>query len=282
MKKRWIWIWMVLVAGFVVLMSPMRSLPPVEDSTVRTHFIDVGQGDSEFIELPNGKTILIDAGEQEAGETVVGYIRSLGYRKIDAVIATHPHADHIGGLPEVLQAFEIGSVYMPKKEHTSKAFVRLLDAIEEKEIPLYTAKQGVVVFAEDNMKAELLAPVSNEHEDLNNYSAVLKVTYGKTGLLFTGDAEKEVEEELLGADISAQVLKVGHHGSSTSSGSKFLKKVNPAYAVISCEKGNTYGHPHRETMEALARMGCTVLRTDEMGTVVLDADASGNVKEVTR
>lgn len=282
MKKRLLWIWMVLVAGIVAHMSLMRPLPPAEDNTVRTHFIDVGQGDSEFIELPNGKTILIDAGEQESGETVVGYIRGLGHQQIDAVIATHPHSDHIGGLAEVLQAFEIGSVYMPKKEHTSKAFVRLLDTIEEKEIPLYTARQGVVIFAEDDMKAELLAPVSNEYEDLNNYSAVLKVSYGKTGLLFTGDAEREVEEELLGADISARILKVGHHGSSTSSGSRFLKKVNPAYAVISCEKGNTYGHPHRETLEALAKMGCKILRTDEMGTIVLDADASGNVREVTR
>ena len=196
MKKRILWLLIVFVAGTIASLQLSHPLTPLPEQTVRTHFIDVGQGDAEFLELPNGKTILIDAGEQDAGKTVITYIKDLGYKRIDIVIATHPHADHIGGMSEVLRTFKIGSIYMPNKEHTSKAFENMLDVIEEKKIPLYTAKQGVVVLEENNLKAEILSPISKEYEELNNYSAVLKVTYGKTGLLFTGDAEKEVEKQL--------------------------------------------------------------------------------------
>ena len=282
MKKRLILLVILCIAGLIAFFQPSVNLPLQAEHTVRTHFIDVGQGDATFLELPDSTTILIDAGEQDAGETVVSYIKNLGYDKIDIVVATHPHADHIGGMAKVLRSFEVGRMYMPKKEHTSKTFANMLKVIEEKEIPLYTAKRGVILIEQTDLKAELLSPVSESYEDLNNYSAVLNVTYGKTGLLFTGDAEQEVEEQLLHADISAQILKVGHHGSSTSSSQRFLDKVNPAYAVISCGAKNDYGHPHRETMDALSRMGCTILRTDQKGCVVLDADKSGTVKEVSK
>ncbi len=282
MKKRLIGLLILCLAGLIAYYKPSANLPPQPEHTIRTHFIDVGQGDATFLELPDSTTILIDAGEKDAGETVVSYIKNLGYQKIDIVIATHPHADHIGGMAEVLRSFEIGRMYMPKKEHTSKTFLNMLNVIEEKEIPLYTAKRGVVLMDQTDLKAELLSPISNTYEDLNNYSAVLKVTYGKTGMLFTGDAEQEVEEQLLHTDISAQILKVGHHGSSTSSSQAFLDRVNPMYAVISCGAENDYGHPHRETMDTLSQMGCNILRTDQKETIVLDADQNGTVKEVTK
>ena len=232
------------------------------------------------MELPNGQTLLIDAGEKEYGEAVTSYIKSLGYESIDYVIPTHPHSDHIGGMAQVLNAFSIGKVYMPRKEHTTAAFTRMLDVIETKEIPLYTAKAGVTILEDGALRIEVLSPVSQTYEDMNNYSAVVKVTYGESEILFTGDAEKTVEQQLLSKDLESEILKVGHHGSSTSSSKTFLQRVKPRYAVISCAKHNDYGHPHRETMTALGQLGCTVLRTDEMGTIVLDADAMGNVERV--
>ena len=133
---------------------------------------------------------------------------------------------------------------------------------------------------EGKLRIEILSPVSESYKDLNNYSAVVKITYGNSGLLFTGDAEKLVEKEILPNNLQAQILKVGHHGSSTSSGEEFLQAVAPQYAVISCAKNNEYGHPHAETLATLNKIGSTILRTDQIGTVVLDADANGAVAQV--
>lgn len=244
---------------------------------VRVHYLDVGQGDSEFIELPNGETMLIDASTSEYGGAICEYISSLGYGRIDYLIATHPHADHVGGMTEVINTFEIGTMYMPNAETNTKTFERLLETIIEKQIPVVQAAAGLTVVDKDGVSVVLLAPNSSSYSDLNNYSAVAKLSYGSTGFLFMGDAEEDAENEIMsayGTVLSADVLKVGHHGSSSSSSQGFVAAVSPKFAVISCGAGNSYGHPTSQTLSTLSGFGVEILRTDIDGTVVFESNGS--------
>lgn len=245
-----------------------------QDSTkMQVSYIYVGQGDSEFIELPNGKTMLIDAGPNDAGSNVVDYIKSLGYTSIDYVVATHPHEDHIGGMDDVIDAFDIGDIYMPRVSATTQTYEDLLDAISAKNLVIFTAHAGVSLIDEDDLSVEMVAPVSDKYDDINNYSAVIRVVYGDTSFLFAGDAE-DVSEAEITDDIQADVLKVGHHGSDSSTTDEFLARVNPSIAVISCGKDNKYGHPADSTVKKLTDKGINVLRTDELGTIVISSDGS--------
>lgn len=237
---------------------------------MRVHFIDVGQADSTFIELGNGQTMLIDAGL--GGDDVVNYIRNLQYSSIDFVVATHPHDDHIGGMATVLDSFEIGKMYMPRQEHTISAFTNMLDVIENKEIELHEAKAGVNIKTSGIIKIDILAPFAESYSNLNNCSAVVKLTYGETVMLFTGDAEQVIETQLLDSDIDADVLKVGHHGAGSASSRSFIKEVSPEVAVISCGENNKYGHPHADTLAILNEVGANIYRTDEQGTIQVTAD----------
>ncbi len=240
-------------------------------SLVTVHFLDAGQGDSIFSELPDGKTMLIDASTADCGENIVKYIKNKGYSKVDYLVATHPHADHIGGMTRVVNQLDIGEIYMPKASATTKTYKNLLTAIKDKGKKINTAKAGVEMFSYDGISANILAPNSDEYEETNNYSAVVKLVCGEKSFLFMGDAEKESEDEIR-TDVSADVLKVGHHGSSSSTSGKFLNKVSPQIAVISCGKDNSYGHPHKETLSALESAGVRVYRTDEMGTITVTTD----------
>ena len=243
---------------------------------LRVYFLDVGQGDSSFIELPDGKTMLIDAGDPDASDAISGFIDSLDKNKIDIVVATHPHLDHIGSMAKVLKKYEIGKMYMPKKEAESRGFENMLDVISKKEIPLYQAKKGTVIEENSDYKIHILSPEDKNYDNLNNVSAVVKITYGETEYLFMGDAERKVETPLKKLNIEADVLKLGHHGSSTSSGYEFLSMVSPKYAVISCGKDNSYGHPHEEVVDRLNRLNIKYYRTDLSGTVAICADNSEN------
>ena len=244
-------------------------------SDLKVHYIDVGQGDSSFVELPNGETILIDAGIPSQGNVVTNYIKHLGYTDIDYVVATHPHNDHIGGLPTVLESFNVGKFYMPNKEHTSDIFMTMLTAVQSNGCKAVYAKSGLSVVDEGNLKVNFVAPVSSGYSDLNNYSAVLRITYNKSSFLFTGDAEDVVESELIasGQTLKADVLKVGHHGSGYSSTTSFLKAVKPKYAIISVGR-NSYGHPTVEAMTRMVNAGAEVYRTDEVGTIIITTDGN--------
>lgn len=244
------------------------------DCTAEVSFIDVGQGDAILAELPGGEIMLIDGGDNGHESELFDYLDEHGVYEIDYLIATHPHADHIGGLPETVEKYDIGSIYMPRAEHDSKTYERLLEAIDEKGLTITAARGGGQIFDSGSARAEFLAPNSSEYSDLNNYSAVVKLTVGKTAFLFCGDAEAESEAELLsmGYDLSAEVIKIGHHGSATSSSAELIDAVDPEYAVISCGENNKYGHPSTEVLEKLSDRDIKVLRTDTDGDIVIKTD----------
>lgn len=247
------------------------SISTFSSGTLRVNYIDVGQGDSIFIQLPNNETMLIDAGEAYKSDNVINYLNNLGITKIDYVIGTHPHTDHIGGLEEVINTFDIGSIYMPRAVSTSKTYEDLLTTISNKGLKVKTAKSGVVVLDDDNLKLEFIAPNSDSYSELNNYSAVLKLTYLDNTFLFTGDAETLSEDEIT-CNVDADVIKVGHHGSDSSSSLEFVKKVSPEYAIIMVGVGNSYNHPYQSIIDRYESVGAKVLRTDLDGNIICDSD----------
>jgi competence protein ComEC len=276
MKNIWIVtlaIFSVIGAAFAFLSNHISAPQPTyeSDSALTVHFIDVGQADCELVILPNGENMLIDAGNNSEGKKVVEYLKNLNITKIDYLIGTHPHADHIGGMDTVIENMDIGKIYMPKAETNTKTFEDVLDAIDAKNLTITTAKNGVNIYNDGETTIDIIAPNSDTYDSLNNYSAVILLKYRDASFLFSGDAEALSEGEIEG-DISADVLKVGHHGSSTSSSQAFLNRVNPKYAVISCGEGNSYSHPHKETLDKLSAMNVTLYRTDLNGSIICETD----------
>ena len=241
-----------------------------EDKLV-VHFIDVGQGDSTFIQFPNGETSLIDGGTRKSGEKVVEYLKDLDIEHIDYLIATHPHEDHIGGLPKIIKNFDIGKVYMPNRTANTLVFEELLKEIESKGLKINLAKGGNSIIDEGILKFIILAPNRDDYNKTNDFSIVTKVEYMDTSFIVTGDAEKDSEMDMLekGYNLRADVLKVGHHGGRTSSNDEFLKKVNPDYFIISVGEDNSYGHPHSETLDRLNKISSNIMRTDQLGDIVM-------------
>lgn len=266
-------VFLMMVCVFIVT-SCDTSTKELSGGKMRVHFLDIGQGDSELIELPNGEVMLIDGGNRDDSEFLVEYIKNLHISKIDYVVATHPHEDHIGGLPEVIKTFDIGKIYMPKKTANTRIFESLVSEIKNKGLKITEANSGMNILDEKDLNISILAPISTSYEKINDYSIVSKLKYKDISLLFAGDAERESEKQLLQSemDLSADLLKIGHHGSNTSSSDEFLDEVKPKYAVISSEKGNNYGHPHKEVIDRLTSRNIKILRTDEMGTIVLETD----------
>lgn len=234
-------------------------------------FLDVGQADSILIQ-DNDAYMLIDAGNNEDGEKLVSYFQTLGIESFQYVIATHAHEDHIGGMDDIIDNFDIDTFYMPDVITTTKTFESVLDSLEEKNIAFQTPVVDST-FELGNATIQVLY-VGTEENNLNNTSIVLKLTYGNSNVLFMGDAEKEVETTIENKEINADVLKVGHHGSDTSSSKRFLEKVNPSYAIISVGTGNSYGHPNNSTIQALENLNTKIYRTDENGTIIMTTDGT--------
>ena len=238
---------------------------------LKMHFIDVGQGSSVFIVGADGKTMLYDAGGEDtsSGRIVVDYIKALGYDQIDVAVFTHPHADHINGAVTVFEELEVNSVYYPKVTHTTKTFEKFVEAVNKAGLKFKTAKAGVEIpFGET--EAILVAPISNEYENLNDYSATVKLTWKDTSVLLTGDVEKTSEKEMIHSnqDLNIDLLLVPHHGSNSSTTDAFLDKTTPTYAVISSGKDNSYGHPHKEVIERLNERNIETYNTAEAGTII--------------
>ena len=243
---------------------------------LKVHYLDVGQGDSIFIELPNNETMLIDAAESYQSENIINYLKNLNYQKIDYVIGTHPHTDHIGGLKNIINTFEIGKIYMPKVVSTTKTYESLLMAIKDKNLKINTAKAGTSIIDTDTLKIKILAPNNSIYTELNNYSVVTKITYGTTKFLFMGDAEKLSENEIK-ENVTADVIKIGHHGSNTSSSIDFIKKVNAKYGIISVGLNNKYNLPKEETITNWENSGTKIYLTSTNGTIRASSDGT-NIK----
>lgn len=250
----------------------------VQDLVV--HYIDVGQGDSILIQI-NDKNILIDGGPTSNSNKLVKYLKSENANTFDYVIATHPHEDHIGGLTKVIKDFDIKQFWAPKVTDNTSYFNSMVNALRAKNLKINVTKAGTNLDLGENINCEMLAPNSSNYQDLNNYSVVLKITYGKTSFLFMGDAEKLSEQEIIknNFDLHCDVLKVGHHGSSSSTSKEFLEKASPAYAVISCGLYNEYGHPHKETLDSLKEKGVKVYRTDLQKNIIFTSDGKTITKD---
>lgn len=244
------------------------------DGELIVHFIDVGQGDSILLESAN-EYMLIDAGEIEYGPTVCQYLENNGVKSLNYVVATHPHSDHCGGLTEVINTFSCENFITVETDQQTKTWLNVLNAVSDNNVNYIDAKVGAT-YTLGNSTFLIMGPHSDYYDGYNNYSVVIKATCGKNSFMFTGDAEKLAEKEMLdySLDLSADVLKVGHHGSTTSSGMNFLDAVSPQYAVITCGEQNDYGHPHKETVKNLNRLGITTYRTDKHGTVVATSDGN--------
>lgn len=283
-----------LVGGKQATLYTSSPLQPGD--ALEVHFIDVGQGDSALVVAPGGAAMLIDAGPNSAEEELRAYLNALGIKKFEYVVFTHPHEDHIGGGDMIMREYEVARVIMPDAVTATATFERLLDAI---------GKSGAEVICADDMLGETFtlgaggesengdSPQANftilgpcaEYGELNNASVVLRLLYGEAEFLFTGDAEAESECDQLkkfGAlALHCDVLKVGHHGSASSSTDEYILATSPQIAVISCAKINDYGHPHREVLERLGLIGAAVYTTADYGTIVIKTDGI-NIEAVTK
>jgi len=262
------------VAGFFVRAA-------VVDGEMLVHFIDVGQGDAVLIQTAQGN-MLIDGGDNHMGERVVSYLRAQGVTRLDYVVATHPHADHIGGLIAVLNSIPVNQIIMPNVVHTTLTFERFIDAIEDNNIPVREPAVGSTITLGD-AEFTIIAPNlgSSGVRGLNDYSVSLRLEFGRTSFIFTGDAEVRSETEMLEArhNLRADVLHVGHHGSTTSTTQPFLDAVRPRIAVINVGADNSYGHPHGAVVRRLESARIRIYRTDHHGNIIIQSD--GNNLTVT-
>ena len=245
-----------------------------EGSEFQVHYIDVGQADSILI-LCDDDAMLIDGGNDADGDTVIAYLTSVGVTELDLVVASHCHEDHLGGLDKVVSAFPVDEVWYPDYRHGSVNEEMFLEAVEKQGITPFQPDPGTT-YTLGSAICQVVGPVTNEVEDPNDTSIVIKVVYGETSFLFTGDAELAEETSILdaGYDISCDVLKVGHHGAYTSTNYRWLKEAAPTYAVISVGADNSYGHPTEGTLSRLSDAEVTVYRTDLQGHIVCVSDGT--------
>ncbi len=253
-----------------------RNAQPVTEGNVEFHFIDAGQGDAAIIRTSKG-VVLIDTSVNDFENGLKAYLDQFGITTIDYAVFTHPDEDHIGGADMIMKTYDVRQVILSGYTKTTKTYTNMMDAIEASEAKV-TIPQPGDVFTLGELTMEALAPLE-DYDDANEASVVLRVDYGATSVLFTGDAEKESEKDMvkqysLSGKLDCDLLKAGHHGSRTSSSEDFLKAVTPEIVVISCGAENEYGHPHGETVARYEKMKTAIYRTDEMGTIVFVSDGT--------
>lgn len=253
--------------------KPIAIEDTVAEGEMKVSFLDVGQGDATLIQTKE-KSALIDAGNNRRGEDVVEDLKKRGIDHLDYLILTHPDSDHIGGADYVLRAFSVGEVLLPEEEKDTQTYREVIEEIEKKEIPVRQPEVGENMNLGD-ARMTILSPFRIGEEDSNQSSIGVKLVHGKKSFVMCGDADVEMEEEMIrkfSNSLECDVLKCSHHGSSTSTSSKFLKYTNPTWAVISCGRENPYGHPHREVLSRLKEEDIQYYRTDKLGTIEAVSD----------
>jgi competence protein ComEC len=270
LRKKFIYIALLIAVSII-----SNGITPVKaevNGKLKVHFIDVGDADCILVQQGD-KSMLIDAGNNSDEDVIKSYLLSQGISRLNILVGTHVDEDHIGSMDAVINNFDVDKIYVPKSDGDSKYLADVNNAAAKKGLQI-TAPVSEENFNIGEGICTILAPVSRGYEKLNNYSIVIKLQYGNTFFLFTGDAEEVSEREMMrrGFDLSANVLKLGHHGSIRSTTDEFLNRVNPQYAVISVGRNNKYRHPHKRTMEKLKVKGIKVYRTDENGTVIAESD----------
>lgn len=261
--------------------SGLRNIQQSSADKMYVSFIDVGQGNCTLLRC-GGKAILVDSGEVGAAQTVINYIKNLGIDELNCVLVTHPHTDHMGAMTKILYEFKIDDLIMPEIPEeiipTNKTYEKFLTAVSDNAGNVIAAKPGET-YSYGEMTLEIFAPL-RDYDNLNDMSAVSRISYGDTSVMFTGDATTTVEKDLLKKNInySATVLNVGHHGSKTSSSEAWLRAVNPKYAVICCGVNNDYGHPHSLITKRLEEFGIEYFETDLLGTIVFESDSKNFIK----
>ncbi|ELC8441480.1 MBL fold metallo-hydrolase [Clostridium perfringens] len=263
----------VLIGGYFGIDLTQSSKSP-NDENLMISYMDVGQGDAAYIKV-NGNDILIDAGPRSNSKELLEQLKAKNIDDFELVIATHPHEDHIGGMVDVFKEYNVKNFYSPKVTHTTKTYKNLVKAVKDEGLKINELKGGMVIDLGDGANFEVFTPQNSNYEELNDYSPIMKLNFGKTSYLFTGDAEKLAENEALTKykdSLDSDVIKFGHHGSSSSSSPAFIEAVSPEYGIISCEKGNKYGHPHRETLDIIKKYNIKTFRTDTDGEIILTSD----------
>ena len=280
MKKRLLSLFLLLsllLCGCGEVQVTTTTLPSVSGEGLTVHFIDVGQADCALLEC-GGEYMLIDGGNRDDGQLVVSYLEQQGVTELNTVVCTHAHEDHVGGLPSVLAVYPTEKVYSPTRTYSSNVFDDFLYYVDQQRLEVLIPAPGET-FSLGEAQVLVLGPVKT-YAETNDTSIVLRVDYGESSFLFTGDMETAAENDMLDhweaqpGLMQVDVLKVGHHGSNTSTGYRFLHEVDPTYGVISCEKGNSYGHPHEEPLSRLNQAGVTLFRTDELGHVIAATDGT--------
>lgn len=262
---------LVIAAAFCVNIATTSDAADTDKMEV--HFIDVGQGDATLITC-GGHSMLIDAGDSAKGTAVQNYLRKQNVKKLDYLILTHPDADHIGGAPVIITKFEIDKVFVSNFEKDNKTYQKLIQALDNKRIKAVTPKAGAK-YSLGTAEITVLAPNAT-YDNPNDASVGVIIKNGDHRFLFVGDAGEDAEQDILanGIALSADVYHAGHHGSRTATSEEFFEAVNPAYAVISCGEGNSYGHPHARTLNLFRTNGVKVYRTDEQGSIVAESDGT--------
>lgn len=263
----------VLIGGYFGIDLTQNSKSPT-DEKLMISYMDVGQGDAAYINV-NGNDILIDAGPRSNSKELLEQLKAKNIDDFELVIATHPHEDHIGGMVDVFKEYKVKSFYSPKITHTTKTYENLVKAVKDEGLKINELKGGMVIDLGNGANFEVFTPQNSNYEELNDYSPIMKLNFDKTSYLFTGDAEKIAENEALTkykTSLDSDVIKFGHHGSSSSSSSAFIEAVSPKYGIISCAKDNKYGHPHRETLDIIKKYNIKTFRTDTDGEIILTSD----------